>query len=175
MGNNEKFTTRGASYKRPAWVYRGTGVNLCTKCGLEKPDSEFYFQKDGHTRNSGFCKPCYRECKRKYRAENAAHVRSLQRKSRRKNLAKSKHHALKSNYGISLETYEQMVALQGGLCAICKMPPSGSRKALCVDHCHETDVVRGLLCAACNSAIGLLEEDCVRMENAIAYLRSRKT
>lgn len=38
------------------------------------------------------------------------------------------------------------------------------------DHCHATDVVRGLLCTGCNVAIGLLKDDPVLMLKAIAYV-----
>lgn len=42
---------------------------------------------------------------------------------------------------------------------------------LCVDHDHERNHVRGLLCNACNTAIGLLEEDEGRFSLAVDYLR----
>ena len=38
---------------------------------------------------------------------------------------------------------------QDGLCAICQQ-----RRPLVVDHCHETDLVRGLLCYRCNTMEG---------------------
>jgi hypothetical protein len=37
---------------------------------------------------------------------------------------------------------------QGGACAMC----SARRGSLVVDHCHETGLVRGLLCRSCNAS-----------------------
>jgi DNA-binding sugar fermentation-stimulating protein len=53
-----------------------------------------------------------------------------------------------------------MLAEQGGLCAVCKQPPTQNNTRahwdgkLCVDHCHDTGRVRGLLCNDCNLAVG---------------------
>lgn len=68
---------------------------------------------------------------------------------------------LKHRYGISLERYNAMLQDQGGVCAICKQPPDERtpdhwRGQLCVDHCHDTGAIRGLLCNHCNTAIGNL-------------------
>lgn len=57
-------------------------------------------------------------------------------------------------------------------CAICfEAPRLGER--LAVDHCHETGVVRGLLCRRCNTGIGLLRDDPMVLNAAVAYLEAR--
>lgn len=64
-------------------------------------------------------------------------------------------------YGISPEQYFRLLEEQKGLCAICKNPPEqiGRKKNLHMDHDHETDSPRGLLCSHCNVALGLAKED----------------
>ena len=74
---------------------------------------------------------------------------------------------LKANYGIAPEQFDAMAASQGFACAICKIVPN---KTLHVDHDHKTGRVRGLLCAQCNSAIGLLKENTEFLARAISYL-----
>ena len=69
---------------------------------------------------------------------------------------------------LSEHEYETMQEAQGGVCAICKEKPKGSRLAL--DHIHGTDEVRGLLCGLCNRALGLFKDDPDRLKSAIEYL-----
>ena len=66
------------------------------------------------------------------------------------------------------DEYEAMLEAQGGVCAICKEKPKGSR--LSVDHVHGTDQVRGLLCNLCNPALGLFKDNPDRLKRAIEYL-----
>jgi hypothetical protein len=66
-------------------------------------------------------------------------------------------------YGLDAETYERMLAEQGGVCAYCRRKPT---RWLCVDHCHATGVVRALLCDRCNIGVGHLGDDPVRMRRA---------
>jgi len=49
------------------------------------------------------------------------------------------------------ETYDRLLAEQGGVCAICGNPPKTRR--LSIDHDHKTGAVRGLLCFQCNRAL----------------------
>lgn len=72
-------------------------------------------------------------------------------------------------YGLREDDYDRMLAKQNGVCAICYGPQQGS-KPFCVDHCHSTNIVRGLLCGKCNSGIGMLCDDPVRMINAAKYV-----
>ena len=52
-----------------------------------------------------------------------------------------------------------MYEKQQGKCAICgTMKPGKRAKHLCVDHDHETDKVRALLCVSCNNKLGILED-----------------
>ena len=77
---------------------------------------------------------------------------------------------LRSDYGISLADYDEMLEAQDNGCAICGKTEAEEGKRLAVDHNHETDQVRGLLCGNCNQAIGKLGHDPERLRNAIAYL-----
>ncbi len=71
-------------------------------------------------------------------------------------------------YGLTREKYDLMVASQNGLCAICRNPPG--KKGLVIDHCHDTGVVRGLLCHSCNIGLGALGDTAEALHRAIKYL-----
>lgn len=60
------------------------------------------------------------------------------------------------------------------VCECCGHPPKDG-KSLCIDHCHASGVFRGWLCNACNLAIGLLRDDPVNLQRAIAYLQKTST
>jgi len=78
------------------------------------------------------------------------------------------------SYGLTREQYDQLMSDQDGKCAICGNTSSGHSKydRLCIDHCHETAQVRGLLCHLCNAAIGMLQDDPELIEKAADYLRN---
>lgn len=88
-------------------------------------------------------------------------------------LATSRETQLK-RYGLTVETYDAMLASQHGACAICGSTDPKGRKGspfFVVDHDHATGAVRGLLCAPCNSGLGLLMDSTEILEKALAYLR----
>lgn len=63
-------------------------------------------------------------------------------------------------YGVTVEWYETRLVEQNGVCAICGQPPDSGdpvHPRLAIDHCHDTDKPRGLLCFLCNSALGRFE------------------
>lgn len=79
-------------------------------------------------------------------------------------------------YGITSEQYDELLASQGGVCAICGQPErsksrNGHLLKLAVDHDHETGTVRGLLCDRCNRGLGFFGDDPERLAAAIAYLQ----
>ncbi len=59
---------------------------------------------------------------------------------------------LRIKYDLSPEQYDEMFAIQSGLCGICKQ-----QLPLHVDHDHETGKVRGLLCLRCNGSLAWVE------------------
>lgn len=78
---------------------------------------------------------------------------------------------LRTNYGIEVADYDRMLRDQGGTCAGCDgLEQDQPRGRLAVDHCHETGVVRGLLCIACNLAIGKLGDSPERLRRLATYL-----
>ncbi len=77
----------------------------------------------------------------------------------------------KRKYGISLDEYKQLLEKQKNVCAICKQNCI-TGKRLAVDHCHETNVVRGLLCTKCNSLLGQSDSSIEKLRMAILYLEN---
>jgi hypothetical protein len=75
---------------------------------------------------------------------------------------------LRRKYGTTLAEYGQLLASQGGVCAICCEAPEGYE--LHLDHCHVTGRVRGLLCARCNTALGKFRDDPVILRAAVNYI-----
>ena len=84
---------------------------------------------------------------------------------------KQKRRNIVRRYGLTPESYAALVEKQGGLCAICLTKPT---RDFDIDHCHQTGVVRGLLCSHCNKAIGMFRDDVERLKSAIQYLLNSK-
>jgi len=120
-------------------------MKVCKICGIEKPLDEFYYRtpnKNGSVSLRMECKSCRIEIQR-YKKLGVCNVK-----------------------------YEEMLAKQKGVCAVCGCKLESSRYTkLCVDHNHTTGKIRGLLCTACNTAIGLMKDSTHRLANAIAYLQ----
>ena len=84
---------------------------------------------------------------------------------------------IKCLFGIKKEEYEKILLDQNNVCAICKQPEKlisktgrGRCEFLCVDHCHKTNNIRGLLCRKCNAALGSFNDSISMLEAAIKYL-----
>ncbi len=131
----------------------------CNACNAEKPVEDF---RPG---SKGKCDKCYRSYLREY---------DRKRWQNPKRRADAKNAILKRKYGIDLKIFDEMLAKQGYVCAVCKLPetkiPHNNGQPWQVDHCHKTGRVRGLLCKHCNFAIGLLSDSPERLSNAIQYL-----
>jgi hypothetical protein len=59
---------------------------------------------------------------------------------------------------------------QDNRCAICGVDEKTCRRRLAIDHCHTTNVIRGLLCDKCNHGVGLFQDNPVLLRKASEYL-----
>lgn len=114
---------------------------------------------------------------REYRAKNKE---AIKKKNDEKYLAlgyTKRFHDVLIKYRITKEQYDAMLIAQNDCCYICKRPEkridaySKEIARLCIDHNHDTNKVRALLCNACNSGIGFLRENTMTMHKAVAYLQ----
>jgi len=152
-------------------------IKTCTKCGLELPKTKKYFALDKRNKNGiGSC------CKKCDSARCKAFHNKYPEKSKtyyKKQLEKNPNFIRKSTlrkHGLSIEDYGRIFEQQNGLCAICGLPEI-TYPHLSIDHNHNTNKVRGLLCHKCNSAIGMLNTDnlgILNLEKAIKYLNYSK-
>lgn len=90
---------------------------------------------------------------------------------------------LREQHGMSELDYAQMLVAQNGRCAGCDREPPVAGKQLHIDHDHRCcpkggrsceRCRRGLLCAECNMALGLLADDPDRLDQLAAYVRRWK-
>lgn len=76
----------------------------------------------------------------------------------------------KRNYNVSYNDVKQMYDDQQGLCGACEDPITLGRYTGVVDHCHNTNKIRGVVCPACNKALGFVYDDTNRLNKLISYL-----
>lgn len=134
-------------------------MKTCTVCNTSKDLDSFYKMKSSKDGFSYRCKQCDNKARQKWRDTNPERS-SLSARRR----------SIKHKYDISLEEYDAMLLKQNGKCAICGCCANVPYNNFCVDHCHESGVVRGLLCNTCNRAIGLLKDNVSVLKKAIVYL-----
>ena len=85
---------------------------------------------------------------------------------------------IKEKYNITPDDYCRMWLEQDGCCKICKGWYRGKTNGgsecitFCIDHCHDTGIVRGLLCRDCNTGLGHFNDNIIRLEEAIDYLKN---
>lgn len=136
-------------------------MKKCIKCLVRKPLHSFGKDRKSVTGVGHRCKECNNIQARLWRAGHRERVKEKRRKKK---------------YGISGDQYREMLAEQGGGCAICGSRESGNsmRPDLVVDHCHRTGRVRGLLCNHCNWILGRADDDPELLKKTARYLKKRR-
>lgn len=136
----------------------------CTKCGERKSLELFYREPRHKDGRQSRCKVCHNASTKAWKAANPENGREMR---------------LRKAHGITIQQYDDLLASQNGRCACCGTDtPGGSSGWFHVDHDHESGGIRGLLCGACNMAIGLLGDNIEGVARAMSYLtlvQSRST
>lgn len=73
--------------------------------------------------------------------------------------------------GVTEQFVRELLVKQNNKCAGCKKIFT---KTPCLDHCHKTGRVRGLLCGLCNTCIGSFRDDPRIVRQAILYLENSR-
>lgn len=143
---------------------------LCRLCGYEGPSERF--QANGQR-----CKPCHAEASRQYRFKHPEKVAAAQKRWRDGGGSQRVRLAM---YGLTPESFEALLAKQGGGCAVCgTRTPGFKNKGWHVDHDHRCcpgtknscgECVRGILCGPCNVGLGHFGDSVERLQAAISYL-----
>lgn len=116
----------------------------CGTCKEVKSADEFYRQRQGGDGLQAVCKSCSKLNQEKIGLARRCKIR-----------------------GITVAQYHALVAQQNGLCGVCKRRPASD-----LDHCHESNRFRGLLCAACNRILGTVQDDASLLRALADYLDS---
>lgn len=86
--------------------------------------------------------------------------------------AKYPHIELKARlkkFNLSVNKYYTLIKQQNNRCSLCGNLPK--KRALAVDHCHNTGIIRGLLCVSCNTSLGQLGDTVESLQRVIKYLK----
>lgn len=125
-------------------------MKICKRCNDSKLLTEFSIHKGFKDGRNSVCKIC----------------KAQEQRGREELRPYSYEKQIKTRYGLTIDDYNGILSKQNNCCAICKRPGID----LVVDHCHNTGIVRGLLCQRCNTGLGKFEDDQALLRNALTYL-----
>lgn len=160
---------------------------MCPRCEKIKAASDFHTMKSSRDGLQVYCIECRRIYDLEHKNERSArshswyvsHRDDVKKKSviwgnnnRDKKRESARRTLLKMKYGITPEDFNELLAHQGGQCAICSANEPGDEQWH-IDHNHETGQIRGLLCRNCNIGIGFFGDKPWLLRAAAGYLEER--
>lgn len=126
------------------------GLKECVTCKITKPITEYHKNKNTRFGLSANCKQCSLNHRISY-----------------------KDTLLYKKYKLPNGQFNIMLKNQKNRCLICKNTFGEMPSTMAVvDHCHETGVVRGLLCGFCNKSLGGFKDNPESLHSAFIYLQN---
>lgn len=138
-------------------------VLRCNTCKLDKPYTDFSKKSEAKRGYAYRCKSCHNTYLRDVWYKNNS---ESQKRATRLYKVMNRHRILAARYGCSETDILELFSQACDACEVC-----GSTKRLCVDHCHSTGKIRGILCHACNTALGFLKEEEHRALSMAGYIQ----
>lgn len=147
-------------------------TKFCNGCRRRRAIGKFGSNGSGKIRSR--CKECHNneqksrrskeperwlKYSKEYYAKNSTKLRKKSSEYARNNPRSVRNSVLLHHYGITVDEYDKMYSDQDGECCWC----STYHDTLCVDHDHDTNKIRGLLCHHCNRLVGQVEKRGVDM------------
>ena len=120
-----------------------TNMKTCSRC-RETKELDSFSKRSG--RPSGVqskCKDCEREVRRQYYKP---------------------HEFMRRKFSLTEDQYDNL--MKNEKCQICNVELTKK----CIDHCHTTNKIRGVLCNNCNTALGLVGDNITTLQKMIGYL-----
>lgn len=164
--NKRKFCKHGHEFtpENTKTVIRKDGYpeRLCLEC--KRIRNNTIYSKESKRKYATSAKAL--EKKREYYLRNKPEI-----DARKKDYYKRSRWYLKK-YDLTVAEYNFLKVLQGHCCLICGKHESQLKTSLVVDHDHQTEEIRGLLCSPCNVGIGNLEDNPELLRRGAEYLDS---
>ncbi len=120
-------------------------MKICSKCNQSLPDSSFHkrIYSSGSVGLQPKCKKCATENRRQYYKP---------------------HEFMRRKFNLTEQQYAKLMENEN--CQICNTQLTKK----CIDHCHSTNKIRGVLCNNCNTALGLVGDNISTLQKMIEYL-----
>ena len=135
----------------------------CAKCKVEKPVSDFGFDKR-YGKPRSYCKKCCRDIEKERRKEKGSEWYRIRNIMSAYKVSESEAKRLRSIWECECCGIELTKAKSNVRCATDQV----------IDHCHETNIVRGVLCSACNLALGHARDSIEVLDKLKNYLIKHK-
>ena len=141
---------------------------VCNSCHEETALEQFAVDKSKKSGVRGRCKKCQRDYWRSWRSKNPEIARASAKAWKDRNPEKVAANSRKRFYGINHDEFLAMGESQNWQCQVCRRD---IKENACVDHNHETNQIRSLLCRRCNSGLGMFSDSQETLQRAADYLK----
>jgi hypothetical protein len=174
------------------------GNKFCNKCQITKSLLDFFNSSKTPDGKQSYCKECQNLYKLEWGRQNPDKRAATQkrykdkdpeafneyhrdwkraRKQEGKLLPVSPRYRIRKVCDLTISQEDYILNWSGGPCPICQktMAKRGcGRDLACIDHDHNTNKFRDLICGSCNTMLGFAQDDEHILLRALDYLRRHK-